>query len=314
MIDSGETPIFTFGFERSGTTLLSMMLGAHPDLAVPFSPTGLWFRYHQELELYDQLRQQADRDRLIQDILQEERIQIWDAVPEFEDIRERVADGGYRRVVAAFHEFYAQYHGKPRWALHDIATLYEMHIANEWFPEARFLHIVRDVRDVALSHKSYRYGSSNACEVSLAWREAVRTNLMMGKILGPERYKVVRFEELIDASEETLQQICDFFGLSFDVRMLIYAEDVNRKVPAHIRSLWPALGGQPDRSKIGRWREGLKSYEVAAVNEITEDVMAECGYEMDGQSKTLMKEAYLVGSMLARGGRMRRLQRLFKVK
>jgi len=285
-----------------------MLLGAHPELAVPFSPTGLWFRYFQDLECYGHLRQDSDRIRLVKDILQEERIRVWDTVPAFDDIWKRVNNCSYPGIIAAFHEYYADYHGKGCWALHDIATLYDMHIANQWFPEARFLHIVRDVRDVALSHKSYRYGSSNACEVALAWREAVGTNLMMSKMLGPERYQTVRFEDLICAPEESLEKICDFFGLRFDLHMLTYADDVDRKVPENKRSLWPVLGGAPDPSKIGRWRRGLKAYEVAAVNEITTDLMTEFGYDVDGQSRSFSKEAYLVFSTLSRGGRVRRLR------
>lgn len=311
MTNFGTVPIFTFGFERSGTTLLSMLLGAHPNLAVPFSPTGLWYRYYQKLGEYGQLRSTADRDCLIRDILQEERIQIWDAAPSPEDISKRISDCEYRTVVSAFHQVYADFHDKGFWALHDIATLYEMPIANHWFPDARFLHIVRDVRDVALSHKSYRYGSSNSCEVALAWREAVRTNLMMGRILGPKRYFVVRFEDLIETPEQTLGNVCDFLGIGFDVSMMNYVEDVNRKVPSSKRSLWPALGGALDRSKIGRWRKELKTYEVAVIHEIASDLMIECGYDVDGQSKSLLKEIYLLGSTLARGGRLRRLRRHF---
>lgn len=309
MTNSDRVPVFTFGFERSGTTLLSMLLGAHPDLAVPFSPTGLWYRYYHKLEDYGQLRNTADRDRLIQDILEEERIQMWDAAPTLEDISRRVSDCEYQAVVSAFHQVYADHHDKTLWALHDIATLYEMHIANQWFPDARFIHLVRDVRDVALSHKSYRYGSSNTCEVAFAWREAVNTNLMMGKIIGPERYLLVRYEDLIETPEESLDRICGFLGIVFDGRMLDYAEDVDRKVPSSKRSLWPALGGKLDRSKIGRWRTELKTYEVAAIHEITSELMAECGYAVDGQSKSLMKELYLLGCTLARGGRLRRLLR-----
>lgn len=306
MTNSSKPEIFTFGFERSGTTLLSMLLGAHPDLAVPFSPTGLWYRYFRKLDDYGDLHSSADRDSLIKDILQEERIQIWDATLTLEDISRRASDCEYRTVVSAFHQVYADYHDKGFWALHDIATLYEMHIANQWFPDARFIHIVRDVRDVALSHKSYRYGSSSSCEVAFAWREAVKTNLMMGRIIGPDRYLMVRFEDLIEAPEQTLESVCDFLGIGFDVSMLDYAEDVNRKVPSSKRSLWPALGGRLDRSKIGRWRKELRTYEVAAIHEIASDVMVECGYDVDSQSKSLLKEFYLLGCTLARGGRLRR--------
>ncbi|MEM7501102.1 MAG: sulfotransferase [Pseudomonadota bacterium] len=313
MITSSDVPILTFGFERSGTTLLSMLLGSHPDLAVPFSPTGLWYRYHHSLEDYGHLRQETDRDRLVTDILQEERIRLWDVTPDFEDIKRRATNADFSAIVAAFHAQYASQQQKSRWALHDIGTLYNMHIANEWFPDARFLHIVRDVRDIAFSHKGYRYGSSNGCEVAVAWRDAVRTNMMMGKMIGDGRYRVIRFEDLIESPEQTLEDICRFFGLEFDRKMLDYSDDVDRKVPDDKKTLWPALGGKLDSSKIGQWRHKLKPREIAAIDEITEELMTELAYETRGGAGSIAKELHLVSSVLSRGARLNRVRRLLKL-
>src|SRR3546814_5008931 len=67
--------------------------------------------------------------------------------------------GDYGAVVARFHAAYAEAKGKPCWANVDIATLDHMDLVNSWFPQARFLHIIRDGRDVALSHRSEEHTS-----------------------------------------------------------------------------------------------------------------------------------------------------------
>ena len=82
-------PLFMFGFERSGTTLLSMMVGAHPQIAVPLTVTGLWYRYATRLDQYGDLTSRDDVQRLVDDLLGEERIQLWDV----ELRREEFLDG-----------------------------------------------------------------------------------------------------------------------------------------------------------------------------------------------------------------------------
>src|SRR3546814_11348155 len=74
--------------------------------------------------------------------------------------------GDYGAVVARFHAAYAEAKGKPCWANVDIATLDHMDLVNSWFPQARFLHIIRAGRDVALSHQTMPYGAGNIAECS----------------------------------------------------------------------------------------------------------------------------------------------------
>src|SRR5699024_4541478 len=111
--------------------------------------------------------------------------------------------GNFGSVVSAVHREYARQHGKPFWANSDIATLDAMHLANGWFPNGRFLHIIRDARDVALSHQTMPFGAGNIAECALAWRHRVGQSLRMGAILGPSRYLAIRYEDLILEPETT---------------------------------------------------------------------------------------------------------------
>src|SRR3990172_4414 len=98
-----STPVFLFGYERSGTTLLSMMVGAHPHIAVPLSTTGLWYRYGRLLDHYDQLRTAQSVERLVEDLLQEERIRLWDVELSLDAVLEGLAPCSYPTVIARFH-------------------------------------------------------------------------------------------------------------------------------------------------------------------------------------------------------------------
>ncbi len=204
---------------------------------------------------YGPLDSPQNLDRLIENLLGEERIRLWDVTLEKEELLGEPTLRSYAAVVERFHDLYAGKKNKRYWGNLDIATLDEMDEANRWFPSARFLHIVRDGRDVALSHETMPYGASNTLEAAETWKTRLRTNLKMGAILGPERYKVVRYEDLVSESEATLQSICAFLGVSYSPAMLDYPKMVDEKVPKHRRWLWPALDQPPDRSSV----DGLDS-------------------------------------------------------
>ena len=144
-LDVGEVrPTFLFGMERSGTTLLSMMVGAHPKIAVPLATTGMWVWFGKHLNNYHDLEHKDDLVRLVDAILGHERVGLWDASLDREQILTDLPLGDYGALLCRVHSEHARAKGKPHWANIDIATLDHMELINDWVPDARFVHIVRD--------------------------------------------------------------------------------------------------------------------------------------------------------------------------
>jgi SAM-dependent methyltransferase len=301
-------PIFLFGLERSGTTLLSMMIGAHPEIAVPLSTTGLWYRYGSLLARYNHLKTMGDVECMVKDLLQEERIRLWDVELRGDEVLKGLVPGSYARVIARFHSVYARYKGKTRWGNIDISTLDHMDIAYHWFPNARFVHIVRDGRDVALSHETMPYGASNVAESADMWMRRLQVNLKMGAILGRRRYVVVRYEDLILATEDTLRHLCDFMGVAYAPEMLEYPKMVEEKVPEERRWLWPALNHPPLRSNVFRWKMKMSPTKRIVFEGVANAMLRELGYEAyEEVPKRLLAYLYELWYFLGRGGRVRRL-------
>jgi Sulfotransferase family len=305
---NGIPPLFMFGFDRSGTTLLSMMVGSHPLLAVPFSTTGLWFRYEAMLPDYNHLESAADVERLVDDLLREERIRLWDAELSREALLESLPAGSYGAVVRRFHSVYASSKGKRYWANIDIATIDHMDLVNQWFPDSRFIHLVRDGRDVALSHETYPYGASNTLECALEWRRRVETNIKMGAILGPSRYRVFRYEDLVLDTEATLEALCRFIGLPFSPEMLDYERGVKEKVPDEKRWLWPALDQKPVKTNAYRWKSKMSRAKRIVFEANAGATLNRLGYETFERIPK-RASAYLleIWQFLGRGGRFKRL-------
>lgn len=309
-----STPVFLFGMERSGTTLLSMMVGAHPDMAVPLATTGMWFDFFGRLGEYGRLSADTDLDRLVDDLLDHERIRLWRTELDRERIRGAVRLGDFGSVVAAFHAEYARAHGKPRWANIDIATLDNMHLVNRWFPDARFVHIVRDGRDVAISNQTMPYGAGNIAECAEAWSRRITTSLRMGDILGPERYLAFRYESLVLEPQVTLGRICDFLGLPFTEQMLAYGETVDARVPADKQWLWPELKSPPQTSKVDRWRREMSENQRIVFEGIAGGTLREMGYDAyDTMPRRATAHLLELGYFLGRGRRLERLLKRFGI-
>jgi hypothetical protein len=223
----------------------------------------------------------VDPGELLEDLRRLPRLAAW-GVPA-ENFESRLGAGMTTgEALDAVFSAYAEKHGKPRWG--DKTPMYMRHLGlvERLFPAAQYVHLIRDGRDAALAFLDMPEGvvtrtwahprspAGFACE----WRTEVRRARELGQRLGPSRYREVRYEELVAATEEVVRSICDFAGLPFEPRMLEFAGavDVSEK-PHHQRLLQPPTRGVRD------WRAQMSREDVLAFEAVAGDLLAELGYE-----------------------------------
>lgn len=273
-----DAPFFIVGFQRSGTTLLRLMLDNHPELAIPLDTVGLWATYAGRLDEYGNLAESADRERLISDLLKEERIRLWEAELTPEIVREALEGEDFPAVMAAFHSAYAASRGKKRWGDKDPGNMHRIQELNRWFPDARFIHIIRDGRDACLSHLKQSFGYADILECAVGWQEEVQWVRRMGEILG-ERYHELRYEDLVNEPEPELRRICSFLNVAFDPEMLEYHERVSRSVPEEKRHIWPLLNKPPQKENLDRWRKEMSAGQRVAFEKRAGGMLRAMRYE-----------------------------------
>jgi len=264
--------VFVVGAPRSGTTLLRFMLDSHPELAIPPETAGL-VPIVADLAHADDARVSNPDDfvRLVTHVPED--------APTWRDFSMSAADlldrcrstvpfspaGGLR----AFYTLYAEHNGKRRWG--DKTPLFGSRIADieTLLPEARFVHIIRDGRDVACSwHRQWFSPSNDLLELVSRWHaEIVATRLAAQRV---SHYMEVRFEDLVDDPRAVLQRICSMLDLDFDPIMIEYHRRTperllehrdrlttdGRVIVSHARRMvqqrW--VTRPPSRSRIGLWR------------------------------------------------------------
>jgi len=242
-------PIFLVAAERSGTTLLRIMIDHHPQVsfahqfeyAVDYMPeTGGWPDLHQ---YYDAL--ELDR------IFQATRFTI-----------DRNLD--YPHLLDSFLRQQQARKGKPI-----VGTTVHRHfdrLLRIW-PDARFIHMFRDGRDVARSYIEMGWAGNMYTAVD-GWITAENLWRRMSQELAAERWTEVRYEDLVRDPEATLSKLCAFMGVPYDPAMLDY--------PNH--STYSA----PSPSFIAQWKRKLKPRQIQLAESRIGPMLLERGYELSG--------------------------------
>lgn len=247
-----DQPIFLVGAERSGTTLLRLMLDQHPELAWCFefeyavdqmSDQGQFPAmevYHEWLETHRifqacnfEIDPALDYPQLIKSFLVQQAAQTHKEI-----------------VGATVHRHF------------DRLLLI--------WSNARFIHILRDPRDVARSCVGMGWAGNVWTGVE-RWIEAEQLWADTKQIVPAERRLEITYELLITEPTIALQQVCKFLNIPYSDRMLKYPESTSY--------------GFPDPRLIEQWKRKMTDREIQLVESRTAEMLVERGYELSGLPK-----------------------------
>lgn len=242
-------PTFLVGSVRSGTTLLRLMLDHHPEIA-----------FHFEFEFaVDRIADDGTLPNVrdYHEYLEQDRIFLLSG-------NEIDPSLGYSELVDSFLEQHRERRGKR---LIGATVHHGFEKLPLVWPEARYVHISRDGRDVARSCLQMGW-AGNMYTAADRWLEAEEAWNRMCESLPEERRLEVRYETLVEEPEATLTAICRFMGCEFDERIFEYAQN----------STYDA----PDPSLLGQWRRKLTDAEVQLAEARMAELLEERGYELSG--------------------------------
>ena len=195
MVDSAHPPIFIVGCHSSGTTPLRLILDSHPNISCGPETRFLTDFAHLTRESWGPLSMYGFPK------------EYW---------HEKVA-----QFFDSFKTDYATSRGKARWA--DKTPRYAMSLDYivELFPTCQIVHVIRDGRDVVVSHR-HRRGYLAAVRAIEKWRRYIEAARAVGNGLPAGRYHEVRYEQLVNDTEKTLRDVLDFLGEPWDPAVLEY--------------------------------------------------------------------------------------------
>lgn len=298
----GQGAIFIGGPDRCGKTTMQAFLASHPRIAIPVVGSNFWSYFYGQ---FGSLERPENFERCLDAMLHYKHARFLE--PEPERIRREFWEGepSYARLFALFHEHFAERKGKPRWG--DQTGLVERYADQIFaaYPNARMIHMIRDPRDrYQASLAKWPNGKLRAGGAVGRWLySAVLARRNRARY--PERYKIVRFETLIQATEQTLREVCRFLDEEYTPDMLAMSAS-----PGHRQKLLRGAEAEPAESPlspafIGAYRGAVDEREIAFMQSIAGREMTRFGYELEEYHFKLPERlSYLTGAWPMNLGRM----------
>jgi hypothetical protein len=222
-------PCFIYSSDRSGSTHLELMLDSHPDIACAGDINSMLDLGSDDGKLPNLEQVNSFHLELINNFLQQK--------------------GDRKPLVCT------------------TSNLHFEHLLKLW-PEARFIHMVRDGRDVAYSCMSEMGQSSNAWNAVERWMEAEELWAEVDRVVPAERKLEISYEQLVTKPVYTLTKICHFLGIAYTNAMLESHLDTPYELPNH--------------KYIGLWQHKLSAKQIRLAEARIGTTLVERGYKLSG--------------------------------
>jgi hypothetical protein len=314
MGDGTNRPILVLGCPRSGTTLLQVMLHSHPRIAVPPENRFVIDSYRRRLEFGD-LADPAARESLARAITDTKGSRFRDLGVDRDEVIGAIVAGPptVGSALGIVLRAYARRFGKERWGDKRPAYYQDVPVLRRLFPDAQFIHVVRDGRDCVASLKRMRWYQHDVTTAMATWVEAVDYARWHRHRLGPARWHDVIYERLVADPATELRALCRFLGEDYDEVMAQPHRTAREAVPAykkhHERTHRPV-----DTTRVGAWRGTLTAEEARLFSAVAGGRLRRWGYRVEDAGRpepaALLRFARVAGERRYAHGRWRLADRL----
>lgn len=275
-------PFFIIGSGRSGNTLLRAVLSAHQDIAIPpesyvlgsVAKTFQKIRYEDWLEVSKTI------------------LSVFDKYPQFHtwrtDLKKlyplmnslRKTDRGLDKLIDSIYLQYIN-QNKPlakRWGDKTPLNVFHLWWIDQVFPNAQYIHIIRDGRDVVNSYiKSGIYSSPE--KAAERWLLSVEFAQNFGEQIGNDRYTEVRYENLVKTPETEIKKICGFLKIDYNKNMLHPQSGYGKLGDATRAKHHSNLKKPINLDSIGKWKRELTRSDKTTLSKLLDKSLIELGYE-----------------------------------
>ena len=316
--------VFIVGCPRSGTTLLKRIINAHRQIAVVDAEQHWIVRYLRN----GSLKKGAGKHTGVAaegTVTPAFLSSLWDyeTFAKLRLNRLRVANilepgkqVSYSEFISAVFDLYGETKHKSLVGDKTPGNVHDIPVLHRLWPRARFVHVIRDGRDVCLSALSWReraarftkrfrsWGGDPVTTAAMWWKWQAGLGCQDGRALGPALYYEMRYESLVHHPEEECVRVCQFLGVPFDPSMLEFHKGKTR-AGRDAKESW--LGITPG---LRDWQTQMPPHDVELFEAAAGDLLKELGYRVPSGTATATPEHTVAirnefaEDVLSKGGRL----------
>lgn len=276
--------VFIVGCYRSGTSLMRLILSSNPQIYVSHETNyidRIWIR----LASYYDHSGGCDLAKLHRDVVALLEGERWDPLPQLHELLEWVKTNGadYPSIVTFYATWGARREGRGPllyWGDNTPRYVHCLSLLKSLFPNARFIHMVRDPRDVVASALRLSLGGKTPLGIGYDWERAIASGLSAEMTWGPDQVKRVTYESLVREPTRTVEEICGFLGVESSGKMFdFHTTEAARhlsKLKHHTRVAEPIF-----TSSLGRYRRDLSRRTIRTIEGYLCEPMRLLGYLED---------------------------------
>jgi len=283
-------PIFIIGTERSGTNLLRLILNSHSNISVPHPPHIMKY-FHPIEHLYGNLNIDKNFKKLIDDVcrLVDLHTYPWEIKPNRKQVFNNVTDKKLLNIYFEINNQYLKYAGKKRWVCKSTFMIDYVADILKHFPDARFIYMVRDGRDVAVSSKSSIFNDYHIYYTAKRWSNEQQLGLSWMKRLKPEQIMMLKYEDLLNDPVKEVHKICSFLNETYEEVMIKYHNSAEAKKSGSLSISWGNTSKPVMVGNKGKYLYNLSKKEIKIFEAIAFEELKALGYELKNPISSLEK-------------------------
>lgn len=276
------SPVIILGSERSGTNLLRVILHSHSEIVSP-PPAGFIDALMPIQARYFPEGRPDYLSQLIDDVIVMTKTHHdpWDINLDAEAIKERLADqSSLLNIFCTVNDIYAEQKGRRLWVSKEPGLFKYIREVAEFIPDAKFVYLVRDGRDVAASmlhghlHEFHMYYAAHS------WVSTQRFCLAaMADPAIKSRIHIMKYEGLLEDPQIEVSKLMQFVGLPYEARQLDFHKNKNVVEYASKSRFWKNLSKPIDRNNMGRYKQKLSAKEIGIFETVARGELSALGYQ-----------------------------------
>ncbi len=276
-----QRPLFIVGSARSGTTLLQYMLRSHPEISLPTGESHFFIPFYKRRKEYGDLTNIRNIKSLLTDLYKTKKPFFDEEMHGIRFDADTLASqmhlegrSSVPEIISGIFEANAIAEGKSRWG--DKTPYYILHLDTllEMFPNAQFVHLIRDGRDCALSMLERKKDLKifNIYHAAHTWNKYVKSGQDFGH-RNPDSYFELRYEDILDRPNQTIQGLCAFLNIEFNKSVINFKKsDGSGKTPLLAKPL--------QQSNQAKWRSKMTKRQLTVFESLAGNTLEENDYEL----------------------------------